>query len=153
MEEKKHKHVKGGMMLRYLVFGAEDGMISTLGFLTGITGAAFAKNAIILATTVEVLAAALSMAVGTYLSTKSETEYLQAKIAQEKEGIENAPEQGKEELRELLIKKGYGEKELEKTMKNILKNKKKWLDLLVAEETGFIPRKFDTDSLNPMVLE
>ncbi len=84
MQEEGHSHPSGGKILRHLVFGSEDGMISTLGFLTGIAGAAFSSKAILLAGIVEILSGSLSMAVGTYLSTKSEKEYLQYAVKREK---------------------------------------------------------------------
>lgn len=145
MDKEAHKHPQGGGVLRHLVFGSEDGMISTLGFLTGITGAAFSSPAILLAGLAEIFAGSLSMAVGTYLSTKSEREFLQCSVRIEKHEILEHPKEGKEELREILIKEGFKGKKLDMMVEKISKNKRKWLNVMLAENIGQIPKKFEDE--------
>lgn len=58
--------------LREIVFGLEDGMVSTLGAITGIAGATGNKSLVIISGLVIVAVESLSMAAGTYLSNKSE---------------------------------------------------------------------------------
>src|SRR3990167_2109935 len=58
--------------LREIVFGLEDGMVSTLGAITGIAGATGNRSLVIISGLVIVAVESLSMAAGTYLSNKSE---------------------------------------------------------------------------------
>jgi predicted membrane protein (TIGR00267 family) len=62
--------------LREIIFGLEDGMVSTMGVITGIAGGTHDSFTIILAGLVIVSVESLSMAAGTYLSNKTEEEYL-----------------------------------------------------------------------------
>lgn len=74
---------KGGDYIRELTFGVEDGLVSTLGFVVGMTTAAVSSRIIIIGGLAEAVAAGISMAAGTYLSVKSQAEffsYLERKI-------------------------------------------------------------------------
>lgn len=71
--------LKEGIYIRDFIFGVEDGLVSTLGFVIGVTMAAISNRIIIIAGLAEVVAAALSMAAGTYISIKSQKEFLYAR--------------------------------------------------------------------------
>ena len=62
-------------LLRDFVFGIEDGLVSTLGIVTGVAAALATNNIIIIAGLANMIAAGLSMAAGTYLSAKSQLEF------------------------------------------------------------------------------
>ncbi len=74
-----------GIYIRDFIFGVEDGLVSTLGFVVGLTTAAISNQIIILAGIAEVVAAAVSMAAGTYLSIKSQREFLDAAEGKKKD--------------------------------------------------------------------
>lgn len=65
-----------GSSVREIIFGLEDGMVSTMGVITGIAGGTQDSFTIILAGLVIVSVESLSMAAGTYLSNKTEEEYM-----------------------------------------------------------------------------
>ncbi len=80
MDEKKRlvgrdSKAKNGAYIRELTFGVEDGLVSTLGFVVGMTTAAVSSRIIIIGGIAEVVAAGISMAAGTYLSIKSQAEF------------------------------------------------------------------------------
>ena len=62
--------------LREAIFGTQDGLISTLGALTGIAAGTQNREAVIVAGLVIIVVESLSMAAGSYLSSKSQREYL-----------------------------------------------------------------------------
>ena len=70
---------KEGAYIRSSVFGFEDGLVSTLGVVIGLTTAALSKQIIITATIIEIFAAAVSMAAGSYLSTKTQMDFYKNK--------------------------------------------------------------------------
>ena len=107
----KTKHQKG-RFIRHFIFGAEDGLISTLGFLSGIAGAHLSKATIVIAGIAEVFAAALSMGIGTYLSSKSQIEVYKRDIEVEREEIESEPKLERKEIEAIYRKKGFKGKEL-----------------------------------------
>ena len=74
----KHKHALLDN-LRQIVFGVEDGAIGNLGVVIGMAQAAAPNSYIILAGIATMFAQMISMSTGTYLSVKSESEYLSSR--------------------------------------------------------------------------
>ncbi|MBM4467480.1 MAG: ferritin, partial [Chloroflexi bacterium] len=92
-------HKGGGGAIRELIFGVNDGLVSTLSLVSGVAGADPGRGVILLAGIAGLLAGAISMAAGAYISTKSQKEVYEAEIARESEELELEPEEEKEELR------------------------------------------------------
>jgi len=138
-----HRYHNKGKFIRHFIFGAEDGLISTLGFLSGITGAGFSHIVIVIAGIAEIFAAALSMAIGTYLSTKSYVELLNRNIELEKSQIEKTPAAVKKEIKRIYKKKGFKEPELNKIVQKICSNKNIWLNEIIVSELGIIPGRVE----------
>ena len=136
----EREHEKG-KSIRHIIFGAEDGLISTLGFLSGVTGAHLSTLTIAIVGIAEIFAAALSMGIGTYLSSKSQTEVLQRNIDVEKSHLERSPVRERKELEEMYKKKGFKGKELEKIVNKLMSNKKIALNEMMTSELGIIPGK------------
>ena len=141
-----------GQFIRHFIFGAEDGLISTLGFLSGIAGANLSRAVIGIAGIAEVFAASLSMAIGTYLSSKSQTELVKRNIEIEKSQIEKSPKQEKKELIALYKKKGFKGKELEKIVSKIMSNKKVVLNEMLTSELGILPGRFENPVKSAVVM-
>lgn len=137
-------HTPRGRALREVVFGANDGLVTTLGFLAGLSGSIPSDRGIILiAGVAEVLAGALSMALGSYLSTKSQQEYFQKEIETEKREIEEYPEQEKLEIRDIFTARGFSPEEVEMLVRRISSNNDLLLQFMFKEELGLIPEVFD----------
>lgn len=71
----EHKGVTGKFIAE-IVFGFEDGLISSLGIAAGLAGASLSNFIITIGILVQAFTGAISMSAGTYLSTKSEMLYL-----------------------------------------------------------------------------
>lgn len=95
--------------LRAGVLGANDGIVSTAGIVVGVAGATASRNAIGVAGLAGLVAGALSMAVGEYVSVNTQRDTEQALIAQEKHELETMPEQELDELTEMYRSKGLSE--------------------------------------------
>lgn len=67
------------LTIRNIIFGVEDSIVSTLGFLAGISIGGFDQRAIILSGLVLIFVEAFSMGVGSFLSEESSEEYEQKK--------------------------------------------------------------------------
>lgn len=78
--------------LRAAVLGANDGILSTASIAIGVTTASLTKEPIILASVAGLVAGALSMAAGEYVSVSSQTDLEKADIAREKKELEEMPE-------------------------------------------------------------
>jgi len=102
-------HQKSSILLgiREIVFGMEDGMVSTLGALTGIAIGTRNHFVIVLSGLVIIAVESISMGVGSYLSAKSVKEIKERKLSEEKIEIEKSPESEKNELIEMYTKDGW----------------------------------------------
>jgi len=136
-----HKKVN----VREIVFGFNDGSISTLALLAGVTGGALAHGQILVAGFSGVIAGAISMAIGAYISSKSEIEHHQSEIEREKREIEEIPEVEREEMRQIYMKKAdFTEEELNLILNRITSDKKVWLDSMMKEELGLFEERFES---------
>jgi len=92
--------------LRAAVLGANDGIISTASLLIGVAAAGSSTPNLILVGSAALVAGAMSMAAGEYVSVSSQADIERADLATEKAAIENYFEQEKDEL--ALIYQGRG---------------------------------------------
>lgn len=74
------RHLPSFGWVREIVFGLNDGIVSTFALLAGITGAVISWEALIIAALVEIVTGALSMSLGTFISTKSQIEFYQGNL-------------------------------------------------------------------------
>jgi hypothetical protein len=103
--ESRHKSV-GGNALRAAVLGANDGLVSNMSLVMGVAGAAVSNNAILLTGSAGLLAGAISMSLGEWLSVQSSKELYENQIALETAELEASPEEEKKELVLLYQAKG-----------------------------------------------
>jgi VIT1/CCC1 family predicted Fe2+/Mn2+ transporter len=132
-----HAHTTDGVLgknLRDLVFGLEDGLVSTMGSVVGIAAGSTDRRVVILSGIVIVAVEALSMAAGTFLSSKSHCEMLEKKIREEEVEIETHPEEEREELRQMYQARGFSPEEVAILVKRITSDKKLWLEEMMAKE-------------------
>jgi len=92
--------------LRAAVLGANDGILSTASLAIGVAAASDAREAIALATLAGLVAGALSMAAGEYVSVSSQTDVEKADIERERQELEEMPEIELERLTEIYEKRG-----------------------------------------------
>lgn len=136
-------HSPRGKAVREVVFGMHDGLITTLGFLSGVSGAEAGRGFILLAGLASAFATTLSMGFGAYLSTKSEREFYQREIDRERYEIETMPEKEREELHVIYSRKGFREDEVEMIVKHLASDKELWLKTMMVEELGLVEERFD----------
>ena len=92
--------------LRAAVLGANDGIISTASLILGVAAAAAAKSDILLAGVAGLVAGAMSMAAGEYVSVSSQSDTEQADLARERLELSKDPEFEKEELAQIYVARG-----------------------------------------------
>lgn len=142
LEEGEHWHKK--VNVREIVFGFNDGSISTLALVAGVTGGALARGQILVAGMSGVIAGAISMAIGAYISSKSEIEHHRSEIKREKREIEEVPEIEREEIRQIYLRKAdFTEEELNLIVNRVTADKKTWLDSMMKEELGLFEERFE----------
>ena len=92
--------------LRAAVLGANDGIVSTASLIVGVAAAAATQNDVLIAGVAGLVAGAMSMAAGEYVSVSSQSDTEQADIARERKELSDAPESELEELAQIYIKRG-----------------------------------------------
>ena len=137
--EHMEQHTKEkGKYLKDVVFGASDGIVTTFAIVSGVEGAHLPSSVILLLGFAKVFADAISMAVGNYISTKSEVEYIKKEREREEWEIEHVPEGEVEEIRQIYKKKGFQGKDLERAVKVVTSDKKVWTDTMMLHELGLV---------------
>lgn len=92
--------------LRASVLGANDGIVSTAGLVVGVAGATNSLSIIIAAGIAGIIAGAISMAAGEYVSVSSSRDTERALLKKEREELKDYPEQELKELELIYEKKG-----------------------------------------------
>ncbi len=129
-------HSTQGKFVREVVFGMNDGMVETLGFVTGVFGAVASGKIIVITGLAQILAGSISMGLGAYLSQKAFTEFYTKEEEIEKEEIRIAPEEEKAEIREIFRKRGFQGEELEIVVRRVTSNPAVWLETMMEQELG-----------------
>jgi vacuolar iron transporter family protein len=92
--------------IREIVFGIQDGVLTTAGVLAGLSGAVNGRSQVILAALASTVAGALSMGAGAYLGTRAETEVIRSELRRAHEEVSDQPYIVQESLMEALAKEG-----------------------------------------------
>ena len=109
MEPKKH-YVNRSGWLRAAVLGANDGILSIASLAIAIAAASDARSPLILATLAGLVAGALSMAAGEYISVSSQSDIESADLKREKNELDTMPDIELKELAQLYQKRGLSGK-------------------------------------------
>lgn len=105
MHNEMHRSHRIGW-LRAAVLGANDGIVSTASLVIGVAAAASDHKTILLAGTAGLIAGALSMAAGEYVSVYSQADTEKADLELEKKHLEEEPEFELHELSEIYVERG-----------------------------------------------
>ena len=133
--EKRHRSV-GGNAIRAAVLGGNDGLVSNFSLVMGIAGATVAQTGVLLAGIAGLLAGALSMALGEWISVKSSQELYENQMQLEMDELETNPEGERKELKLIYMAKGIPEDQAIKIVDELMKDKNLAHQVLVKEELG-----------------
>ena len=133
--EGRHRSASGNA-LRAAVLGANDGLVSNLSLVMGVAGADPGREFVALAGITGLLAGAISMALGEWVSVLSSREAFERQVGIEREELEMNPEEEREELALIYQGKGLSEADARATADRVLENPATALDTLVREELG-----------------
>ena len=103
--EEHHRSHRSGW-LRAAVLGANDGLVSTASLLVGVASAHTAHEGVVLAGVAGLVAGAMAMAAGEYVSVSSQADTEKADLALEQKGLDEDHEAEREELAEIYVTRG-----------------------------------------------
>ena len=92
--------------LRAAVLGANDGIVSTASLIVGVAAASASSSEVLVAGVAGLVAGAMSMAAGEYVSVSSQSDTEQADLARERAELVDQPEVEREELAQIYIQRG-----------------------------------------------
>jgi VIT1/CCC1 family predicted Fe2+/Mn2+ transporter len=92
--------------LRAAVLGANDGIVSTASLIVGVAAASSGPNEVVLAGVAGLVAGAMSMAAGEYVSVSSQSDAENADLDRERSELATQPEFERRELADIYVKRG-----------------------------------------------
>ena len=128
---------RGASVVRPIVFGATDGLVCNLSLIMGVAGAAGEDpHSIVIAGVAGLLAGGFSMAVGEYVSVRSQRELLEYQIDLQRHQLHHTPKQERDILREIYEAKGLSRAEARLIVERIMRDPERAIDTFVREEIG-----------------
>jgi VIT1/CCC1 family predicted Fe2+/Mn2+ transporter len=127
--------------LRAAIFGANDGLVSNLSLIMGVTGAGVSNKVIVLAGVAGLLAGAFSMAAGEYISMRVQREVFERLIHLEAHEIGSDAEAERRELVLLYERKGISADLAERLAEELMRDPQVALDTHAREELGLDPEE------------
>jgi vacuolar iron transporter family protein len=104
--EQKKQVIESRARIRELVFGVQDGLISTVGLLAGVQGATESTAVVIITGLTAMFSGAISMAAGSYLSSSAEKEIFDKELREAEMLAEKEPYLAAEGLLKALNQEG-----------------------------------------------
>jgi len=109
MSDLEKHYVNRSSWIRAAVLGANDGILSVSSIAVGVASASSSEAPVVIAALAGLVAGALSMAAGEYVSVSSQSDIEQADLAREKKELEEMPEVEERELAKIYVSRGLTE--------------------------------------------
>jgi VIT1/CCC1 family predicted Fe2+/Mn2+ transporter len=122
--------------IREAIFGAQDGLVSTLAVVSTVAGASAGRVPVLVAGIATGLAGVFSMAAGEYMSSKSQREIFVAQIAGEREEVAERPGEAEAEMAYMLEEDGLPRREASAVAGTIAAHPDVLLKTMVEKELG-----------------
>jgi vacuolar iron transporter family protein len=122
MRHPEHHRIHRSGWLRAAVLGANDGIVSTASLIVGVAAAGSTRESIILAGTAGLVAGAMAMAAGEYVSVKSQEDTERADLKMESEALKNDREEEEQELAAIYNDRGLDETLAREVARQLMKH-------------------------------
>jgi VIT1/CCC1 family predicted Fe2+/Mn2+ transporter len=119
-QHKEHHRIHRSGWLRAAVLGANDGIVSTASLIVGVAAAEASRGSIILAGTAGLVAGAMSMAAGEYVSVKSQEDTERADLKMESDALKNNREEETQELAAIYQQRGLDQDLAEEVARQLM---------------------------------
>lgn len=124
----------GGTYIKDVVYGANDGIITTFAVVAGVAGANLSPAVVLILGFANLFADGFAMAIGNFLGTKSEEDYIKSERVTETWEVDHFPTQERQEIRAIYQKKGFSGKALDQAVTIITQDKDRWINEMMAAE-------------------
>lgn len=136
----KERHSSGGGgYLKSIVFGALDGIVTTFATIAGVAGADYGINVVVTLGFSALLADAISMGLGDYLSSAAELDWTKKERRREAWEFEHVRAAEIEEMVEIYVEKGFDRDDAETILNLMAKQDEFFIDHMMVQELGMMP--------------
>jgi VIT1/CCC1 family predicted Fe2+/Mn2+ transporter len=133
-EERRESALLGE--IREIVFGAQDGLVSTLAVVATVAGATNQAFPVVIAGIASGLAGVFSMAAGEYIGSKSQREIFDAQVEGERTEVDERPGESEAEVAYMLAEEGLGEEDAARVAAIMARHPEVLLRTMVSRELG-----------------
>jgi VIT1/CCC1 family predicted Fe2+/Mn2+ transporter len=130
----KEMHQTEGGFLKPLIFGGLDGILTAFAIVAGAAGGSMPIPVILVLGFSNILADALAMGVGEFLSSKAENEWILSERKRENWEMENYPQGEIREMIDIYEDRGMSREDATKVIETMAKYKDFFVDVMMAEE-------------------
>ncbi len=141
-----HRDVQGGLA-RATVFGVSDGLVSNVALILGIAGASTDASLVRLAGVSGLIAGAISMAAGEWVSVRAQNELIERELDVERRSLADDPEAEQRELAAIYRARGIEDEHAEQVAEAIMSDPEVALEVHAREELGVDPARITNPAM------
>jgi predicted membrane protein (TIGR00267 family) len=134
-----HEPHKKGNQLSDIILGGQDGLVSILGLLLGLTAATSSSRIIIAGGLATIFAETLSMTAVAYTSKMADRDHYAAEREREVEEVKEFSDVERQEIVDIYSAKGFNGKLLDDIVNHITADHELWIDTMMREELNLLP--------------
>lgn len=139
-------------LIREGIFGLNDGLVATIGLVSGEALSHQAHLSILVAGLSAVGANMVSMAVGSYLATSSENDFMNKEIKEQERAIRRHPHRERHHVARLLGEIGIPRHTVRESTARIVETRPRWLKFMARENLGIHQNRAETPLKNSLVM-
>jgi VIT1/CCC1 family predicted Fe2+/Mn2+ transporter len=130
--------------IREIVFGAQDGLVSTFAVVAGLAAAEVGHLVVLLGGLVSAVAGVLSMSIGTFLASRGQRQLYETELERERREIREHPGEEIAELMAALVARGMPRADAAEVARRIARYPELLLSTLGVFELGLVPQRLGT---------
>ena len=146
------KRIERLSSIREVVFGAQDGLVSTFAVVAGLAAAGGDHVVVLLAGAVSAVAGILAMSIGTFVSSRAQRQLYEAELARERREIREHPGEEIAELIAALTARGMSRGDAVEVARRIARHPELLLATLSAYELGLAPQRLGSPVRDSLVM-
>jgi len=139
-EQNEERHGSAGDIIKSVVLGGLDGIITTFAIVCAVSGSGqLGAKVVIMMGVANLVADAISMGLGDYLSERAENDYVAKEQEREQWEMENYLEGEISEMADIYVSKGFSRPDALEILHKMVENKQFFLEHMMVEEIGVMP--------------